>query len=350
MKRRSFLKMLLGGAAGLALGGRPGRATSWLAGDLDPPRGDLRAFILSDINSAYGSTDYVMGIKQSVRYALELWQPDIVLSPGDLIAGQNHSLPDTLFPLMWNAFEQHILAPCLCAGIPFALTLGNHDASSIRTGDGLFAFQRERDAAAQFWNGAGRDAGIAFVDRAQFPFYYSFTFGPPERAVFVVVWDASSARLTEEERAWAEAQLTSMRAESAAMKLVLGHLPLFGVAEGRNRPGEVIHGGDEVRVWLEQMRVHSYLSGHHHAYYPGKRGGLNLLHAGGVGPRRLLGTSAPPYTTVTLMDIELEAEFGAPQVRYTSFDIADWREIALQRLPESLEGLNGTVVRSDIVT
>nr|MDQ3398522.1 hypothetical protein [Deinococcota bacterium] len=60
----------------------------------DPPRGDVRAVILSDINSAYGSTSYTPGIMNAVQTILEVWRPDLVLSPGDLVAGQNAALPD----------------------------------------------------------------------------------------------------------------------------------------------------------------------------------------------------------------------------------------------------------------
>jgi hypothetical protein len=50
------------------------------------------------------------------------------------------------------------------------------------------------------------------------------------------------------------------------------------VAEGRDRPGEVMNDADALRQLLERYDVHTYISGHHHAYYPGHRGNLQLLH------------------------------------------------------------------------
>jgi hypothetical protein len=130
------------------------------------------------------------------------------------------------------------------------------------------------------------------------------------------------------------------------MRIVLGHLPLYGVAEGRNRPGEVLRDGERLREMLEAHGVHLYISGHHHAYYPAKRGNLHLLHSGGVGPRRLLGSDLPPRTTVTVMDLDLGGE--EPLIRYTTFDLAGFAEIDIDALPESIDGLNGRVVRVDV--
>jgi len=47
-------------------------------------------------------------------------------------------------------------------------------------------------------------------------------------------------------------------------------------------------------VLLERYHVH--ISGHHHAYFPGHRGQLELLHTGalGSGPRPLLNSNLAP--------------------------------------------------------
>ncbi|MDZ7704215.1 MAG: metallophosphoesterase [Trueperaceae bacterium] len=342
MNRRDVLKMLVGGGLSLVLGTAPKTVNAQQIRD----RGDLRVLVLSDINGPYGTVGYGRGVRQSVGYAVASWRPDIVLSPGDLVAGQNRNLPDERFAQMWAGFEREVGSSLRSANIPFAPAMGNHDASSLTDADGNYLFARERDAARAFWNDSRYTPNLWFVDRDDFPFRYTFAFSGQCGEVFVLVWDASSATLTPETLAWAEATLSSERARQASVRVVLGHLPLFGIAEGRNNPGNVITGGDAVRRRLEALDVHTYISGHHHAYYPARRGNLNLLHAGGVGPRRLLGSSQPARTTVTVMDIFF---WPTVRVRYTTFETAGFEEVGGSSLPPHLDGLNGRVTRHNPV-
>lgn len=303
----------------------------------NPPRGELRLLILSDINGSYGATDYAPRVLHTVRYATTLWQPDLVLLPGDLVAGQSHQLPPARFAEMWAAFARDIAAPLRAAGIPYAPTIGNHDGSSLRRPDGSFSYARERQAAAHYWRHHRPE--LTFHDSEDFPFHYTFSLGP----LFVLVWDASSAQLLPNTVAWAERELTGEAAQQAALRLVMGHLPLYGVAEGRDRPGEILADGDGLRQWLEARGVDLYLSGHHHAYYPARAGNLILIHAGAaVSPRRLLGSdTARP--TVTLLDVNLSPK----ALRLTTFDLRNWQEVALADLPPYLATSNGTLWRLD---
>jgi hypothetical protein len=102
------------------------------------------------------------------------------------------------------------------------------------------------------------------------------------------------------------ASWAALRRLHAPYRIVLGHLPLYPVAEGRNRAGEVLAEPDSLRALLEAYGVHLYISGHHHAYYPGRRGGLDLLASGalGDGPRPLIGDTVPSPRTVTLLDFD----------------------------------------------
>lgn len=303
----------------------------------DPARGDLRIVILGDINGSFGATEYAPGVHQAVRHTATLWRPDLVLLPGDLVAGQSHRLPLERFAQMWAAFERDIASPLRAAGIFYAPTIGNHDGSSLRRTDGTFAFARERQAAARYWQ--QHPPPLAFHDRDDFPFHYTFSLGP----LFVLVWDGSSATLLPDTLVWAEQALQSDAAQRADLRLVMGHLPLYGVAEGRDRPGEILAEGERLRQWLEARHVDIYLSGHHHAYYPARLGDLLLIHAGAaVSPRRLLGeNTARP--TVTVLDIDL-----APlSLRLTTFDLRDWPEIALTDLPPFLDTSTGRLWRID---
>ena len=151
----------------------------------DPPRGDVRLVVFSDLNSAYGPTDYDPEGDQAIDL-IPFWQPDLVGCGCDMVAGQRASLTRGQIQAMWAAFDDHVAAPLRQAQIPFGVTVGNHDASSAWR-DNRFIFQRERDLAAAYWQDSAHDPGVDFVDRDDFPFYYSFQQGD----VFVVVWDGT---------------------------------------------------------------------------------------------------------------------------------------------------------------
>ena len=313
----------------------------------NPPRGDLRVVLLSDFNGSYGVTDYSPVVARVAETTVQVWQPDLFLSAGDVIAGQKASLPDARFAEMWEAFDRAIARLLRDAGIPYAFAVGNHDGSSLRRADGNFVYAREREAAEAYWLGPQHEAHLTYHDRADFPFNYSFVFVPPDRpdqSVFILFWDASSATITEAQRAWVEGELESPAAQEAALRLVVGHLPLYGVSAEKNKSGEVLVDGDALRELLERHGVHTYISGHHAAYFPGKRGALELLHTGGVGARGLLGSDTPPRSTVTVMDVDFEPL----DVRYTTFDVFSFDVIPLESLPERLNGLNGAIIRRDL--
>ena len=75
-------------------------------------------------------------------------QNDLVISAGDLIAGQKASLTAPQVQAMWAAFDQSVRGPLAQAGIPFAFTLGNHDASL--PGDRREAQRLTEDRTAPF--------------------------------------------------------------------------------------------------------------------------------------------------------------------------------------------------------
>ena len=308
----------------------------------DPPRGDVRLVAISDLNSAYGSTDYDPEIDRAIAL-LPFWQPDVVLCGGDMVAGQSPSLSSDQIRAMWAAFDQHVAAPLRQAGVPFGFTIGNHDASGALGLDGSFLFQQERDLANQYWDDPAHDPGVQFVDRYEFPFYYTFE----EQDIFFLAWDASSHRIPPEKLAWVEQALASEKAQQAKMRVLLGHLPLYAVAIGRDEPGEVMDNADQLREMLERYNVHTYLSGHHHAYYPAHKGNLQLLHLGilGSGPRPLIDGDRAPQKALTVIDIR----FDSPeQTTYTTYDMQTLQLIQVEQLPRFLTGHNGMVLRRDV--
>ncbi len=311
-------------------------------GIANPPRGDLRLVVISDLNSAYGSTDYDPEVDRAIAL-MPVWQPDMVVCSGDMVAGQNLSLPDAQLRAMWNAFDQHITAPLRQANIPFGFTMGNHDASGAINTSGNFTFQKERLIAADYWRDPSHLPGVEFVDRFDYPFYFSFKLGD----IFFLTWDGSSHRIPSDKLDWVEQSLASPAAQSAKLRILLGHLPLYGIAQGRNQPGEVMSNAEQLRAMLERYSVHTYISGHHHVYYPGHRGSLQLLHTGalGAGPRRFIDSQAAPRKTLTVVDVS----YAAPELtRYTTYDMQTLEAIANQELPRMVVGHNGLVLRRDL--
>jgi hypothetical protein len=270
---------------------------------VDPPRGDLRVVVLGDLNGPYGATAYADAVHRAVAAIVDVWRPDLVLLPGDLVAGQSRELPDERFAAMWAAFDAAVAAPLRAAGIPYAAALGNHDASKLRDADGAYAFARERAAAATYWSAPHHRAGLDAVALGEAPFAGSFRLGP----LFVAVVDASGPVLDDHERAVLAAELASPSASSAALRWVVGHLPLLGVAEGRDRDGEVLWRAEELRDRLVTAGVDTYLSGHQGAFYAAAWGGLELLFApGAVGGRALRGTDLAPRAGLLVVDIALD--------------------------------------------
>ncbi|PZU98432.1 MAG: metallophosphoesterase [Pseudanabaena sp.] len=308
----------------------------------NPPRGDVRLAVISDLNSAYGSTDYEPEVDKAINL-LPFWQPDLVACSGDMVAGQYPSLTEEQMKAMWAAFDDHVASPLRKAKLPYGFTVGNHDASSARSVAGKFLFSKERDVAAKYWNDPAHDPGVEFVDRFEFPFYYTFKY----KDVFFLSWDGSSDLIPKDKLAWVEKALQSPEAKAAKIKILIGHLPLYAVTVGRDSAGEVMSNTEELRAMLERNNVHTYISGHHHGYYPAHKGKLQLLHMGilGAGPRPYLEGRMPPRKSMTILDIN----FASPELTtYTTYDMRTMQPIKYDELPRSINGHNGMVLRRDL--
>lgn len=301
----------------------------------DPDRGDIRIVVISDMNESFGSTHYGEYVDSSL-YLIERWQPDAILTGGDQIAGQSLDLEEENIYAMWDAFDEIIAQPIYDMGIPFGITMGNHDAS------GSGSFDHERDIAEEYFTQS--PTHLNFHNRNHFPFYFSFSV----EDLFVISWDASAHQISTEERDWVADQLNSDEARGASYRILIGHLPLYAVAEGRNRYGEILEDADELFELLKKNGLDIYISGHHHAYYPAKKEGVLLLSAGaiGSGPRPLIGSDLPPRRTITLIDFFEDSESFV----ITTYDPEnEMEEILPEELPESIEGINGILHRYDLI-
>ncbi|MEB3230344.1 MAG: metallophosphoesterase [Leptolyngbyaceae bacterium] len=346
--------------------------------------GDVRLVVMSDINGRYGDTTYGQAVLTAVQL-IPAWQPDLVLCVGGMVGGQLLSLTATELEAMWAGFDRQIFQPIRQAGLPMAIAIGKPDGSNLILAEdaetipngvvpGSYVFAQERNAAKTYWTNPERDLGVELVDTRQFPFQYSFV----HNDIFYLVWDASSSDLSDEALAWAEQTLASAAAQQAKVRISLSHYPLYAVAQGRDRPSEYLSRGEEVQALLERYDVHTHISGHHQAYFPGKVGELELLHSGslGIGPRSWLGTDAPPQRTLTVMDIffdglpepdpadgegdtddqarspntaEDSAETrGAIATLYTTYDMATGAVIDQAELPRVIASPTGLVLRQDV--
>jgi Icc-related predicted phosphoesterase len=303
-----------------------------------PPRKDLRLVVISDLNSQYGSTEYEPEVSQAIAL-IPQWQPDLVLCGGDMIAGQKATLTQSQIESMWAAFDEQVAAPLRQQQIPFGFTIGNHDGSGAIQ-DQTLIFQQERELAQAYWQ--QQPSYLDFVDRGNFPFYYSFR----QNNVFFLVWDASTANISPQQLEWVEQTLQTPVAQQASARIVLGHLPLYPVAQTKNQPGEYLAAGKKLRSLLMKNQVFMYISGHHHVYYPGRIDSLELLHAGalGQGTRQLINSELPPRQTITVLDLDLPEM----SLSYSTYDATTWQEITLEELPPSIPQPDDTIWRHDI--
>ena len=305
-----------------------------------PPHQDFRIVVISDLNSQYGSTKYEPEVEQAIAL-MSQWQPDLVLCGGDMIAGQKASLTKSQINAMWQSFDRHVAAPLRQQQIPFGFTIGNHDGSGAIK-DGSFIFEGERDLAQGYWLKHQEELGLNFIDRANFPFYYSFR----QNDLFFLVWDASTHKFSSQQLAWIKQTLASDIARQAKTRIAIGHLPLYPIAAAKNKPGEYIAEGETMRSLLEENQVQVYISGHHHVYYPGVKDKLELLHAGalGQGARQLIESDLLPYPTVTVVDLEKDTS----KLTYTTYNAKTWELVNLEQLPPSIKGEHGTITRRDL--
>lgn len=325
LRRRQLLQLAAGlGGAGWLLTPRRAPAAAL------PASGDLRLGLISDLNSSYGSTTYIPEVSQGLRQLLAR-RPALIACAGDMVAGQKPGLGAARLDAMWDAFGRTVLTPVRQAGIPFLPAVGNHDGSP--------GFTADREAVRRFWTPRRQGLGLHFVNSGLFPFHYSVL----QKEVFWLVWDASSSRIPPEQLAWARRQLASPSARQARLRLVMGHLPLFGISQGRDRPGEVVDQAAEVLAVLEAGRVQAYISGHQHAWFPARRGRLDLIQLGalGSGPRRLLQGSIPPQQTTTTLDLD----WRKGSLTETTTAVTTGQEVAWGRLPAALRGRVATLER-----
>ena len=246
--------------------------------------------LLSDINGRYGSTAYNPRVSRAVDRIVESGA-DVVAAAGDVVAGQKQPrLDSAALDAMWAAFEETVATPLDNAGIPIAISAGNHDAS------GFPAYAPERERFEAWWS--GRNPGLELLPGSEWPWRYAAQKG---ELLLVTFYATMPGRLPDSERRFVEDMLSRHAADAEAI-LVFSHLPMWPFSRGREN--EILDDAALLDV-LHRHGVDVYASGHHHAFFAGTDdAGLLHLSVGALGGnvRPLVGSGekqAHSYAVLT---------------------------------------------------
>lgn len=304
-----------------------------------PAKGSRRIAFISDINSSYGSTNYSRHAKEAIQWIADpSHRVELVLGSGDFIAGQSRSLEQTRIEAMWSAFGRYVFDPIRQAGIPFGFSLGNHDSN----------LELDRQVARAYWKQDvhQQDLKVRLIDSTDYPFRYTFT--DPSAAFFVLAVDLNT---TDDQLQWVETALQSPEAKKAKYVFVSGHFPLFALTKVYNSQEGVQPNYQALFELFKKYEVDLFFSGHHAAYFPGKKKELFLLSVGEMGGdgRDYVGSSRQAPSTLSIMDVfEGDPVYGDSLV-LTTYDIQNnFRVVKNETLPAAVFAFNGYTLRRDI--
>jgi hypothetical protein len=233
-----------------------------------------RIAVISDMNKDYGDKTYTPALAAAIK-DIRAQQVSLVLSTGDMASGEKPGLD---YPGMWEAFHNNATRPLSQSNIPLLPSPGNHDASVGAK------FAVERKEYQKTWMNfpfdrynmiRSPDEQIHFLPGVEqnYPLNYAFTMGP---ALFIAMDAVIPGGLINNQYAWIE-KVLSLSAPYK-IKILFGHFPLYPftfqrahetLAQGTVNSGFYA----KFENLLEQNNVTYFLSGHHHAYFPGQRSG-----------------------------------------------------------------------------
>jgi hypothetical protein len=292
----------------------------------------LRVVVISDLNSSYGNTHYEPAVASAVQRIVEL-RPDLVISTGDMVAGQRRHPPlaQPAVDAMWASFHAVVSDRLQAAGIPLAVTPGNHDASAYER------FALERRIYRDQW--LARRPGVRFIDDARYPFQYAFAVG---QTLFVSLDVTRVGEVGADQRRWLE-ELLAREARRFRHRVAFSHLPVYPFTHGRETEVSADHALEEI---LRRHGVELYLSGHHHAFYPGYHQGIRFVSQAclGAGPRALIGDAARSARAITLLEFPDEGPIAVRALAAPDFR----REIDRSTLPAAIGSRYGELVRDDL--
>ncbi len=257
------------------------------APDLPPAPDVIRIAVISDVNNSYGSTTYLPTVNTAVQDIIRR-KANIVLSPGDLIAGQKPGLD---YAAMWRAFHFNIGDVFFDNDIEFIWAPGNHDCSAYE------GFENERVECRKAW--ASRLPKAELLPGSDFPFHYAVII----RDILIVALDATRPfAMGESQLDWLESTLRAHKDVRAS--IVLGHMPLEPV---RYAQYWEVAGSPRLIQILKDEGVTFYISGHHHVFYPGHLGELRTIFMPALGANpRTFSNQDNPRGGYVMIDIPSE--------------------------------------------
>jgi predicted phosphodiesterase len=297
-----------------------------------PQKRDYRIAVVSDLNSSYGSTSYTWQVNNTFDRIINQFDVDMITCAGDMVAGQSSKLSKTKIKKMWAAFDEKIYTKLNKSKIPFFFTLGNHDAG----------LSNDIQEAENYWR--TKTIFNNFYDKAEYPKYFSALFHKKE--IFIASIYAKSSKINKDCKLWLQNQLQNEKVQNAKYRIIVGHLPLYPIAKGRESSGNNISNPEELKQIMKKGNVDLYISGHHHAYYLSKEDNFVMLSAGAIGdgPRKYLGTNRKSKRVVTFIDFNSKEE----NVRFISIDIDSNQIVPLQKLPPLIENNGYKIIRMDL--
>ena len=287
-----------------------------------------RLILVSDLNGRYGSTTYHDRVAQAAEVIVER-HPGMVVSTGDMVAGQvAEGLDEAQLEAMWRAFRTTFAAPLAAAGIPMAVTAGNHDGSAYP------GFERDRASFETHWIEAGAPPGL--LPGSEWPWRYALR----HEGLLLITFDGTlPGPVRQADREFVAAMLDQHGAD-AGWTLVFSHLPFWPLAQRRER--EILR-DDDFLTLLHEHGVDVYASGHHHLFFAGlDHAGMLHLSVGALGGNaRAFATGGPrqPHGMVALDrrdDVLVVTPLFAP----------DFGEgVGAPTLPEAIESPAGRLER-----
>ena len=291
---------------------------------------DQSIAFISDLNGSYGSTAYSPRVDTAVEKITSL-KPDLVMITGDMVAGQQQPRLDAdWLDQMWAGFNLTVSDPLRHAGIPLAVTVGNHDGSAYPQ------FELEQQRFARQWE--GRKPEIEFLPGSEWPRRYAARLDN----ILILAFDGTqTGRVPAQERQFVETMLREY-GNNAEATIVMSHLPMWPLARGRER--EILNDAEFFDV-LHRHGVDVYASGHHHAFFAGLDD-AGMLHLA-IGA---LGGNARAYSSngQTLPHSFALLEISDNQMQVRAFKAPGFEQtVPLQDLPETVTGPLGTLQRLD---
>ena len=297
-----------------------------------PAWGQLRVTVISDLNGHYGSRRYEATVPRAVARILEM-KPDLVLSLGDMVAGERRRPRLTRRGLepMWGAFHRLVSNPIRLAGIPLAVVPGNHDASAYA------GYEEDRRIFREQWE--ARRPQVQFVASDQYPFQYAFSAGG---VLFAGLDGTITGPFPAATRSWLR-ELLAARGGAYRWRVVFTHVPLFPFAGADQR--ETVS-DPEMEAVFREGKVDLVLSGHHHAYYHGWSDGILWVSQAciGAGPRALRGMRTVSPRAITTIEFPAVGPLVIRALR-----APDFREpLDLRELPTSIRSPYRELRRLDL--